>query len=713
MKNVQPGSAFVNSNTNSQVAFSTPTHSSVFVLPTASTVTQTQRIRSLAMHHSGDPSGLWQQILQIASTTPDFNLIPGKLAVALGQAFGVDGCIVLIPKMHQTAYRMSYWLLGPPTALVESVWTSCQIPEEVAGSGTVLITNTEADLSDADAISKNLVDLWQSLPLSAEAGSFPPRSICSIMTRHQGQINGWISLMRRHPHNWSDVEIAELNLLVQPIAIALSQVQLQLQLNEQMESQAVVNQLTMAIRNSSNLNQILNLAVDGAARALHAHRGMLLRLKYLDPLFRSYAQEQIPKARVTVVCEWLDDESLLQAADWQPDATISTLHSTSQLNHSFWITECGLCQQAFLQSPAPITISSPHKLPRVNPAIDSSPVFHLDSLPSLLLVPLENQGSVLGFLVFQYRQPHVWQPEEVELVELVSAQVSTAIMQTETLRQVQTLVEKRTAELRESLSVQAKLYERTRQQIDQLRHLNKLKDEFLSAVNHELRTPLTSMALAIRMLRQSNLSAERSRRYLDILEKQCIQETNLINDLLALQELETKRTQIQLQEIDLKALIKQLETSFQQPWAVKGLVLALDMPKHPLKLRSDLDSLNRILLELLTNAGKYADPNTAIGLKLRLNREQPVREVELTLSNIGPGISAEELPYIFEKFHRSQGATQNAIQGTGLGLALVKSLVQHINGLISVSSLPVEGTSSFETCFVLSLPQAFDRTILE
>jgi len=86
-------------------------------------------------------------------------------------------------------------------------------------------------------------------------------------------------------------------------------------------------------------------------------------------------------------------------------------------------------------------------------------------------------------------------------VQLVSAQVSTAIIQTETLRQVQSLVEQRTVELRE-MSVQAKLYDRTRTQLEQLRHLNQAKDEFLSTVSHELRTPLTSMTLAIRMLRQ-------------------------------------------------------------------------------------------------------------------------------------------------------------------------------------------------------------------
>jgi signal transduction histidine kinase len=329
-------------------------------------------------------------------------------------------------------------------------------------------------------------------------------------------------------------------------------------------------------------------------------------------------------------------------------------------------------------------------------------------MPALLLFPLESQGTVLGFLTFQRSQSHVWQPEEIELVKLVSAQVSTAIIQTETLRQVQALVEKRTAELQQSLSIQAKLYERTRQQLDQLRRLNQLKDEFLSTVSHELRTPLTSMTMAIRMLRQIGLSSDRSSRYLDILEQQCAQETNLINDLLTLQELESKQVSIQLEEIYLKEMILDLEKSFNQKWAAKGLRLALTLPEKPIKLHSDRDSLNRILVELLTNAGKYSNPSTLIYLSITLQYDNPTNKVILKLTNTGPGIPSTELPFIFDKFRRCQRAGQNATQGTGLGLALVKSLVQLINGTISVSSCLADEIQSCDTSFTLTLPQSLD-----
>lgn len=246
---------------------------------------------------------------------------------------------------------------------------------------------------------------------------------------------------------------------------------------------------------------------------------------------------------------------------------------------------------------------------------------------SLLIAPLQSQATVLGFLVFQDEQIRTWHSPEIELVELISAQISTAIIQLETLRQVQSLVEKRTAELQQSLTIQAKLYERTRQQVEQLRQLNQLKDEFLDTVSHELRTPLTSMSLAIRMLRQVGVSTDRSHRYLDILEQQCAQETNLVNDLLALRELESNQVSLQLEDIDLVVLVKDAVCSFDQRWSSNGLTLKLDLPHQPLRVQSDRDSLNRILLELLTNATKYSDPNTCIYLKL----DNQAEEVLVTL----------------------------------------------------------------------------------
>jgi signal transduction histidine kinase len=131
-------------------------------------------------------------------------------------------------------------------------------------------------------------------------------------------------------------------------------------------------------------------------------------------------------------------------------------------------------------------------------------------------------------------------------------------------------------------------------------------------------------------------------------------------------------------------------------------------------LLSDRNSLHRILFELLTNAGKYAEQNSCVQLHVTLKTEsatnQPAtNQIIVTLRNVGQGIAPDELPFIFDKFKRCQIATQKAVQGTGLGLALVKSLVLHLNGDISASSHCTDNAPTCATCFTLTLPQTFDN----
>jgi signal transduction histidine kinase len=124
-----------------------------------------------------------------------------------------------------------------------------------------------------------------------------------------------------------------------------------------------------------------------------------------------------------------------------------------------------------------------------------------------------------------------------------------------------------------------------------------------------------------------------------------------------------------------------------------------------LTISTDPDSLHRILLELLTNAGKYSDPDTTVCLQVTRQVQQSVNQVVLTLTNRGPGILPSDLKHIFDKFRRGQGVTQRAVQGTGLGLALVQCLVEQLNGTIDVKSCPLENSQAYLTSFTLTLPQ--------
>lgn len=275
----------------------------------------------------------------------------------------------------------------------------------------------------------------------------------------------------------------------------------------------------------------------------------------------------------------------------------------------------------------------------------------------------------------------------------------------QTLRQAQTLADERTAQLQSSQGLLAKLQAAGRRRVEQLDEANRLKDEFISTISHELRTPLTSMSLAIKMLRQPGIDLDRQNRYLDILQQQCAQEINLVTDLLTIQQLETKQGDLgrgaspegNRQLIILDSLLQPLAENFNQTWASKNLQLHISLPPN-CRWYSENDSLTRILQELLTNAGKYAHPNTTVELQAELKSNKII----IAVTDQGKLISTTDLPHIFQKFRRGKDVTKQAIPGTGLGLALVKSLVQHLQGEVSVTSSGAEPLAS--TCFQVSFP---------
>ncbi|MBD1929742.1 GAF domain-containing protein [Trichocoleus sp. FACHB-90] len=666
----------------------------------------TQEHKGAVMNYKGDPIQIGQQITQILLNSPDPETVLLKIADVLGKSFQADTCLISSVASHQATPQTAVWCADDHTGLAGNL-------SEVRSKLWMLLNPLlEDNLSNSEPLAISDIHAIE----TRFAVEDPVRAVLVIQTKFQSRANGLIVIGRSQPFEWTDVEKGLLKAVADSVAIAISQVQLQRQLRAATQYQILISQLTMAIRNAIEVNQILQMAIAGTAQALGVERGFILLLKYVDPLFKTRSlTKALPKAKVTVACEYKTGE---QAAISEPgsalgesadnisseQSSINPLSST--LPSSFLLSDCYLCQQALQKAPEPVIITDKQDIPTSN----GFDLFDLETMPALLMVPLESQGTVLGFLVLQHHQPRSWQSEELELVKWVSAQASTAIIQHQSIRVRQDLVEERTAQLQRSLEVQAKLYDKMRQQVEQLRQLNQIKDEFINAINHELKTPLTTMSVAIRMLRQAELPTERRAKYLEILDQQCTQEINLITDLLTLQKVESKKSPIELQKIDLKQVIQDLAEPFAKKWADKGLTLEIDSPTRSLMLQTDSDSLNRILEELLTNAGKFSEPDSIVSLRVAHQVSQQVNQIVLCLTNTGACISPTEVEHIFEKFRRGQVAIQNAIQGTGLGLALVKSLVQHINGAIALTSCSIEDTQSCETCFTLTLPLVFDLT---
>lgn len=650
---------------------------------------QKQYPHGALMQHQEEPAyHLVQKINKIIASSSTPKRMLQDIAKVLGVAFKVDWCsLVTVPLEVSSEAITANWSVQENLELSETdeMFSSAQqldLPVMECACETLTI-------EDISTIQRSLAIGHQSLPLTIKA-----KAVLAIPTRFGGKNNGVIGLIKSQPYNWTESEKKLLNAVEPCCAIAFSQVAQAQHIAGQnqyvqtyVQHQSLIKQLTVLSRSNLELNQMLQLALASTAEALQADRGLLILLKYTDPLFRTRAKKQIPKAKATVV------------GKWHKETEIALTHQLDTSETSFFLADCSLCQRAFLDSGKPLIINDDTDL---QDTLTVAPVFALEVLPAVLLMPLEIQGKVLGFLVLQQAVARNWQSTELNIVEMVCAQLSNAIIQTQTLRQVQTLVDERTAQLQRSLEVQAKLYEVKRQQTEQLQKLNDLKDEFLSNMSDRLRHPLTRMRLAIRNLRQIGQLNERQIKYADMIEQDCTDEINLINDLLTLQELETRHERPHLETTDLNAKIHDLAAAFDTKLADKGMSLCLDLPDSPLTLETEVESFDRILQELLTNASKYSEDDSVVHLQATHQVNQQVDQVIIKMINIGHGISEEEATYIFDRFRRGKGRWT---PGTGLGLALVKSLVQHLNGAIAVESTPIEDSNLSKICFTLTLPQ--------
>lgn len=641
----------------------------------------------LMLHQEESAHQLVQKINQIIANSSKTALVLQDIAHLLGVVFQVD-CCCLVSVTGETSDEptSTNWCadeyLGLPHP--EKMFSMEQL---LMHSPVLQCAAQPLTIEDISLIHNSLVVGCQYLPL-------PIKAVLAITTRFGGNNNGVIGLIKFQPYDWSESEIQLLKEVERACAIAFSgvaQTQLiahqQQYLEKSKQHQSLIKQLTILSRSNLELNQMLQLVIASTAESLQADRGLLILLKYTDPLFRTQAKKQIPKAKATVIGEWAREVQSLRT------------NKPNTLNQFFLLSDCGLCQRAFIDSGKPVSFDD---YTDQNDTLPAAALFAVEEFPAVLLVPLETQGKILGFLVLQQSVTRSWQTAELNLVEMVSAQVSNAIIQSQTLRQVQTLVDERTAKLQSSLELQAKLHERTRQYVEQLRKLNELKDEFLSNMSDRLRYPLTNMLMSIRNLRLPGITPERQVRYMDILEEECTKEINLINDLLTLQKLESPHEAPQLQPIDLNTRIQHIAASFEKKLADKGLNISVDLPQESLKLQTELESFDRILQELLTNACKYSERDSIVHLQAAHRVDQQIDQVIIKVTNTGRAISEEEATYIFDKFRRGKGRWT---AGTGLGLALVKSLVQHLNGAIAVESLPISDSEQSEICFTLTLPQ--------
>jgi signal transduction histidine kinase len=222
---------------------------------------------------------------------------------------------------------------------------------------------------------------------------------------------------------------------------------------------------------------------------------------------------------------------------------------------------------------------------------------------------------------------------------------------------------------------------------DRLRQLDRMKDSFLATVSHELRTPLSSISGYLEILLDDDVDPATSRRFLTVMQRNTDRLLQLIGDLLLAARLNEDGMRLDLADLDLAELAHEV-TSGCRPMADDREVKLSDRTDGPVPVRGDLKRLGQALNHLLVNAIKFTEPGGEIVLSVA-GGDEP----ELVIADSGVGIPEADLPHLFDRFYRSAAADRMAAQGPGLGLAIVRSIIDAHRGTIQVTSEPGIGTT--------------------
>jgi signal transduction histidine kinase len=289
-----------------------------------------------------------------------------------------------------------------------------------------------------------------------------------------------------------------------------------------------------------------------------------------------------------------------------------------------------------------------------------------EGIRSVLCVPLSVREKPIGVLRLYTGEIHRFTDEEIDFLSTLASQGAVAIEN-------------------------ARTYQR-------LEDLEQAKSEFVFTVAHELKSPVAAIQSILRVLLEGYAGEifQKQKELIGRVERRLIALQGLIRDLLALGALKGALPEGQKTDVILNGIINRVVDAVQPEVEEKGLELQVEVPDALLTIKANDEDLERLLSNLLENAVKYTPPKGRVRLQLVLDNNS----VRIVVSDTGIGISPESMDRIFEEFYRGKNAKEMGQEGTGLGLSLVKHIVDRYHGEIGVESKPQEGST-----FTVTLPR--------
>jgi len=277
---------------------------------------------------------------------------------------------------------------------------------------------------------------------------------------------------------------------------------------------------------------------------------------------------------------------------------------------------------------------------------------------SLIGAPLIVEGRLIGVIHAETIRPRRFTEDDMRLLQLVADRVALAIEH-------------------------ARIYEVERQARRQAEEANRMKDEFLTLVSHELRSPLNAVLGYAALLRSGRLDALKVKHAAEVIERSGKAQAQLIDDLLDTARIISGKLRLELGPVDLVLVIEQAVQTIHPAADAKGISLETDLPSEIGQITGDPARLQQVVWNLLSNAVKFTPQGGRV--EARLERVDPY--IRITVSDTGKGISPDFLPYVFDRFRQADASSARRYGGLGLGLALVKYLVELHGGTVEAVSV--------------------------
>ncbi len=289
-----------------------------------------------------------------------------------------------------------------------------------------------------------------------------------------------------------------------------------------------------------------------------------------------------------------------------------------------------------------------------------------------VIVPIRVREALLGALTVSSRRGSTFIPDhDVSLAEELARRIAMAVDN-------------------------AHLYKEAQLERQRAEEANRSKDEFLAALSHELRTPLNAICGWAKMLRSGLLAQEKHARALEVIERNALVQTQLIDDLLDVSRIVSGKLHLSLSSIDLREVVEMAVEGVRPQAEAKQIQLHAQLSPEPAIVHGDTARLQQVVWNLVTNAVKFTPTHGHIDVKVHAINEG----AEVIVRDNGQGISADFLPHVFERFRQSESGATRAHGGLGLGLTIVKRIVELHRGRVEGMS---EGEGKGAT-FIVRLP---------